>query len=164
MKTTILALIITISISLQSQTLYKGLKEGMSKDAVKKEWKQNKEELQFQIEQTEWRLIRGNIYFLDGELKQLIYYPRGAGIGTDYNWAKFYMNEAVTYYLNNGYEILLKSDYWNAPALFTSMNLKYCIILTNRDHAIHLYFRENRGSYLIYKSITSLEYIVKQIK
>jgi hypothetical protein len=164
MKTTILALIITISISLQSQTLYKGLKEGMSKDSVKKEWKQNKEELQIQIEQTEWRLIRGNIYFLDGELKQLIYYPRGAGIGTDYNWAKFYMNEAVTYYLNNGYEVVLKSEYWNTPALFTSMNLKYGIILTNQEHAIHIYFRENRGSYLVYKSITSLEYIVKQIR
>lgn len=151
----ILLSIVTLGMSAQIDRvqLYEGLYQGMTKEEVKEEWKNNKEKytsIDFG-NGVEWRMYRQNMSYIDGNLTRLRVNPKGALMGLNYNNTKVYLNNTATVLKRMGYNVLMENPKWNLPEMFTNGNYMYGLLLINEEktRVIHLYpLKISRNTYL----------------
>ena len=167
MKYIILTLVLICSISMNCQTLYKGFEYGMSKDEVKSEWKQNKEEYS-KIDlgaNVIWRTFKNRLFISDDKLYAIQFTPKNSLLGMDSKEITRYLNYSKEAFLSLGYEVLYEAENWNFPEKFDS---KKGIVLTDPSKSriieIHSTSVKSYGKmiYRVQLNIHSYDRIVNQ--
>lgn len=129
-----------LSLSVSSQSIYKGLEFGMSKKEAAKEFKENKDTY-INIDLGNnflYRIYRQNFKYSSEGLVGVLLSPKGSALGQSYDHAVSYLEYTRSFFEDLGYEILSEPEYWNAPLSFNS---KYGLLMVNPDETtiIQLY-------------------------
>ena len=132
MKSFLIFIAVTISFHLNAQSIYLGLKTGMTQDEAKKEFKNNKESYT-NIDLGNgfiWRLYQQNFIYDNGGLVGVLFSPKGSALGLSYQNTISYLEFTRKFFTSKDYQLFYEPEYWNAPYNFKS---KYGLLMINPD-------------------------------
>jgi len=132
-KLNLLAVLLTVS--MYSQSIYKGLTYGMTKSEAKKEFLANKDQYT-NIDTGNgflYRTYKQNFVFTDGKLTCVPLTPKGAALGLGYDETVLYLEHTRKFFENLNYQTFIDAEYWNAPLNYEKSPSKWGLILYNED-------------------------------
>ena len=115
-----------------SQTIYKGLDYGMSKDEAVDTFRADRDEYTTVDigNGVKYRIYQQNFVYEDDKLVGVVFNPKGAAFGQSYDEAVIYLDYTRSFLEGLGYTVFSEPEYWNAPLNFKS---KYGLLMVNPD-------------------------------
>mgnify|MGYP005993348777 CR=1 FL=1 len=131
----ILTFCFCLTLSINSQSIYKGLKYGMTQAEAKKEFKKNKKDYTTVDlgNNLLYRIYRQNFVFINNKLVAVPLTPKGFAFGMQYDDAKNYLTATRSFFEKLGYEAFIDNKWWDAPLNFANSNSKWGLILNKKD-------------------------------
>ena len=170
MKYLITLLFFLFSLNLFSQSIYLGLKNGMSKSEAKKEFKTNNEQYT-NVDLGNgfvWRANQKNfIYNKNNLLTGVWFLPKSFGGWVSHDNAISYLEFTRSFFESKDYKLFFEPDYWQYPENFNS---KYGLLMYNPEKTImvQLYpFKYNVSgtmSYSAYMKVLNYDWFMKTYK
>jgi len=135
MKRITLLLVFIISISVNGQTIFKGLEYGMSKSEAKKEFKKNKEAY------TNvdigggfiYRIYQQNFIYDNKKLVGIKFNPKGSALGQGYQECINWLTKTRNFFEQLGFETYIDNQWWNAPLNYIESNSTWGLVLNKKD-------------------------------
>jgi hypothetical protein len=146
-KLLILGLMFGLTIKLNAQTkLYKGIYDGMNHKSAINEFKENKDDY------SEVNLGNGFIYTINrmggivanekNEVKTITMWPKGSALTpVGYQLTINYLNHSRSFFIKQGYSVMLENPNWNLPMRFNDAGYVYGLVLLSpeKDRVVHLF-------------------------
>jgi hypothetical protein len=141
-KITLLVIVLFVSLSLYSQSIYKGLEYGMTEDQAKDEFKSNKDTYKTVDLGNNflYRIYRQNFVFEKTSLVGVLFTPKGTALGMSYDSAKNYLIHTRGFFEDLGYQTFIDNEWWDAPLNYVSSGSKWGLVLTKPDKSIVVQF------------------------
>ena len=138
MKKLLLLLLSIIFISNSySQSIYKGLKYGMTESEAKTEFKKNKNDYTTVDIGNGflYRIYRQNFVFDENKLVGVLLAPKGSAMGMSYDSAKLYLSHTRGFFESLDYETFIENEWYDAPINYGKSGGKWGLVLNKKDNS-----------------------------
>jgi hypothetical protein len=135
MKTFLLLSVLFFTSSAFSQTIFKGLEFGMTRDEAVDAFRADRDEYTTVDigNNFKYRIYQQNFIYEDGKLTGVNFRPKGSAFGQSYDEATSYLEHTRQFFENLDYEVFFEPEYWNAPQSFKS---KYGLLMVNPEKTV----------------------------
>lgn len=161
-----IALMIMTLTTLGQTELYNGLSEGMTKDEVKQELKQNDYKGISFGNGVEWQVYSHKTldYENDGLVGVHMIGSTNYGMDATGKNGQQYLSQTAKILIGKGYKTYLENDNWQYPHLWDYSNYKYGLMLVNPENTkvVHLYYTGT--SIMATMTIKTYDQIEKEFK
>ncbi len=139
-----------LSFNTRAQSIFKGLKYGMSQTQANAEFKTHKKNYtNLDIgDDYIYRTYKQDFIFEDNKLVGIIFSPRGSAFGQSYKSSKNYLLQTKDYLERLGYVSLIQNTYWNDPLEFIKTGEEQGLVMhKNKSTIAQLLTTQNDTNY-----------------